>query len=99
MYSINGLVVENKNMNKADLIKTIDEKIGNTSRSIWTVGITDEPETRKAQHQNEGKSVKYWTHWPTDSESEAREVEQHFLEKGMRGGAGGGGKAAYVYVF
>lgn len=85
-------------MNKAELIKTIEAKAG-SNNSIWTIGITDDPDTRKAQHQNDGKSVKFWNHWKTDSETVGRDVEQHFLDKGMKGGAGGGGNAAYVYVF
>ena len=66
-------------------------------RSIrdWTIGVTDDPERRKTEHNN----PEYWKQWNADSETAARNVEKHFLEKGMEGGGGGGGNADYVYIF
>lgn len=86
-------------MNEAQLKSTIERRKGSTSYSIWTIGITNDPERRKNEHENEGKNVKYWSHWTADSESIARKVEQHFLDKGMKGGGGGGENPRYVYVF
>lgn len=75
----------------------IENVVGQTSNkySIWTIGVTDDPASRKGQHGNPGS----WMHWNADSESAARNVEKHFLAKGMKGGTGGGGKADYVYIF
>ena len=86
-------------MIKQDIINAIEDKRGSTSYSSWTVGVTDDPETRKQQHENDGKNVTYWKHWKTDSEQISRDVESHFLDKGMKGGGGGQGKAGYVYIF
>ncbi len=86
-------------MNKKELIEAVKARIGTTSYSIWTVGVTDDTESRKGQHESDGENVKYWTHWKTDSEETGRDVEQHFLDLGMKGGAGGGGSAGYVYIF
>ncbi|MBN2521570.1 MAG: hypothetical protein JXB17_13745 [Bacteroidales bacterium] len=85
-------------MNKGELIQAIKNKVG-SNYTIWTIGITDDPETRKNQHENDGKNVKYWSHWKTDFESVGREVEKYFLDLGMKGDTGGGGSARYVYVF
>ncbi len=63
--------------------------------SAWTIGVTDDPAGRKTQHGNPGS----WRQWNADSETAARDVEKHFLDKGMNGGTGGGGKADYVYIF
>lgn len=63
--------------------------------SIWTIGITDDPDRRKSEHGN----PKYWMQWNADSETIARNVEKYFLNKGMKGAGGGGGTADYVYIF
>ena len=41
--------------------------------TIWTIGITDDPDRRKSEHENDGKSVKYWKHWKADSETKRLE--------------------------
>lgn len=86
-------------MNEAQLKSAIERKKGSTSYSIWTIGITNDPERRKNEHENEGENVTHWSHWRADSESIARKVEGHFLDKGMKGGGGGGENPRYVYVF
>ncbi len=67
--------------------------------SIWTIGVTDDPPTRKSQHEKDGEDVKFWKQWATDNEKDGRDVEEHFIDKGMKGGTGGGGTADYVYIF
>ena len=86
-------------MNKDNLIQAIKARTGSTQYSIWTIGVTDDPETRKNQHQMDGNIVSYWSQWKTDSEKTGRDVEKHFLDLGMKGDTGGGGYAGYVYVF
>lgn len=61
----------------------------------WTIGVTDDPTRRKEEHGDPDD----WHHWDADSEEEARNVESHFIEMGMKGGTGGQGKANYVYIF
>ena len=63
--------------------------------SLWTVGVTDAPSRRKTEHG----TPKHWMQWKADSETAARNVEKYFLDKGMKGGSGGGGTADYVYIF
>ena len=69
------------------------------SYSIWTIGITDDVERRKGEHESDGENTKYWQHWKADSETIARNVEAYFLEKGMKGGTGGGDHPTFVYIF
>lgn len=80
---------------KEDQIKQAIEKIVKGKYSIWTIGITDDPERRKGEHKN----PKFWRHWIADSETIARNVEDYFLKKGMKGGKGGGDNPNYVYIF
>lgn len=65
------------------------------SPSNWTIGVTDDPVHRKAEHGNPSG----WRHWDADTETAARNVESYFIAKGMKGGTGGGGRADYVYIF
>ena len=82
-------------MNEADLIAAIKQKVGSVPYSYWTIGITDDPERRKGEHDN----PRFWQHWKADGESIARNVEKYFLDGGMKGGTGGGENPTYVYVF
>ena len=66
-----------------------------TTYSLWTIGVTDDPARRKGEHSN----TEHWRQWKADSEAAARNVEKHFLDKGMKGGGGGSGTADYVYIF
>lgn len=85
-------------MTKEQIIAAIITKVG-SNYSIWTIGVTDDPEIRKSQHSSDGENVNFWSQWKTDSEKIGRDVEQYFLDRGMKGGSGGGGRAGYVYVF
>lgn len=78
---------------EAEIKAAIEGKV--TTYSLWTIGVTDDPVRRKAEHGN----PQYWAQWKADSETAARNVEKHFLDKGMKGGGGGGGTADYVYIF
>ena len=75
-------------------IKTAIEKKVRTYAS-WTIGVTDDLTRRRAEHGNPSP----WHEWDADTETVARNVEAYFIAKGMKGGAGGGGRADYVYIF
>jgi len=80
-------------MNESEIIAAIEKRV--KTYSAWTIGITDDPERRKAEHDH----PKYWQHWKADSEAIARSVEKYFLDKGMKGAPGGGENPNYVYIF
>ena len=86
-------------MNESDIKSAIERTIGSTQYSIWTVGITDDLVRRKGEHETAGENVKYWHDWKADTETIARSVESYFIDKGMKGGAGGGDHPTYVYIF
>lgn len=84
------------------IMKEIESRVMSESHKnykLWTVGVTDNPDERKSQHKSEDKNVDHWKHWDADSEDDAREIEGHFKDKGMKGGVGGRGKADFVYIF
>ena len=96
-------------MATASTIKAAIKKRVNESKtkdySIWTIGITTDPEERKEEHNN----PKHWVQWEADNLDIAREVENYFINKypekeskRMKGGTGGdmsAHKTAYVYIF
>jgi hypothetical protein len=86
-------------MNQNELIQSIKTKVGSSNYSNWVIGVTDDPITRRQQHEKIGNNVRFWSHWKTDSEKTGRDIEKYFLDLGMKGDTGGGGSAGYVYVF
>lgn len=81
-------------MKESEIIEAIERRV-NKKYSIWTIGITDDPDRRRTEHDN----PKYWKHWRADTETIARNVEKYFVEKGMKGSTGGGEHPNYVYIF
>lgn len=79
---------------EAQIISEI-EKIAGWAYSSWTIGITEDPERRKQEHNNPVR----WHHWDAVLESSARNIEKYFLAKGMKGDTGGGTYPHYVYIF
>ncbi len=87
-------------MEKSQIISEIEKRVLRIKNdyTLWTIGITDTPKSRKDQHYDNGKDVSDWADWSIHSESDARALERHFLDKGMRGDAEGG-SVKYVYIF
>ncbi len=61
----------------------------------WRIGITDDLDRRKREHGNPVR----WHQWNAVTETSARNIERHFLGKGMQGAPGGGLSPNYVYIF
>lgn len=86
-------------MQESEIKQAIQTKIGQTKYEIWTIGITEDLQRRKSEHDSKGQDTKYWKDWKADTEDIARSVEAYFIDKGMKGGTGGGGHPSYVYIF
>lgn len=90
-------------MDKETIMKEIEARVmseNHKDHKLWTIGVTDDPDTRKDQHKSDGKNVDWWKAWRADSEDDARAIEDFYLKKkGMKGGPGGPGTADYVYIF
>lgn len=99
-------------MNEQDIIAKIDEKVKRTTIGgehpplskkypEWYIGITNDPEKRRAWHETEKgkKKVKLWEDWQADSKDIASRVEKHFLDLGMDGGEGGSESPTHVYIY
>ena len=88
-------------MKKADIIAAIEAKVSNYS--VWRIGLTHDTAKRKEEWEDElDKKITTWFDWQADSLSEAQDVENHFIKKGMKGGTGGdlsSDKTVYVYIF
>jgi len=85
-------------MRESEIIGAIDARVRNSKTvdySIWAIGITNDPDRRRGEHGE----PEYWMSWKGDTETIARNVESHFIEKGMKGGTGGGERPTHVYIF
>lgn len=82
-------------MKERNIKIAIEKVVGNTRYSSWVIGITDGPDRRKREHKN----PKHWHQWRADTKTMARNIEKHFIEKGMKGDVGGGESPNYVYIF
>lgn len=87
-------------MEKPQIISEIKKRVlrKKNDYTLWTIGITDTPKSRKDQHRDNGKDVSEWADWSIHSESDAREIEEYFLDQGMMGDTEGG-SVKYVYIF
>jgi len=93
-------------MKKQDIMDAIVSRVElskTVKYSAWYIGLTHDPDDRKQQHENEGRSTKYWNQWRADSLSDAEQIETYFInEKDMKGGTGGdldARKTVYIYIF
>ena len=88
---------------KSGIIAAINSKVGTTALSAWRIGLThDLAERKKYWRDTENQAVSHWSSWEADSLSDAQAIESHFIDKGMKGGAGGdlsAQKTVYVYIF
>ena len=80
-------------MKESEIIAEIEKKV--SYYSAWTIGITNDPKRRREEHGNPSS----WYEWKANSEKIVRNVEKYFLDKGMKGGGGGGENPTWVYIF
>ncbi len=85
-------------MTEQEIISAIEGHVAGRYSS-WIIGVTDQPDKRKQQHERDGKDVSYWHQWDASTELVARRIERYFVDKGCRGAGGGPGNANYVYIF
>ena len=85
---------------KQDIINAIANYFSGETYSQCYVGITSDVDSRLFGDHNVSKEHGRWIYRTATSHTIAREVEQHFLDAGMDGGAGGGdasSKIVYAY--
>ena len=78
-----------------DQIEVRVRDLRNARYEDWTIGVTDDPSRRRAEHGHPW----FWRQWEADTETVARAIERLFLGRGMREAAGRSGGAGFVYIF
>ena len=74
-------------------------KCGGSYRD-WYVGIASNPRDRLFNDHNVDEKGGSWIYKDAGSESAARQVESYFIDKGCKGGGGGGDASTrYVYAY
>ena len=87
-------IMDDPPMNEASIIYAI-ETICAGRYTPWTIGITDDPIQQKNARGNPAR----WYQWWADAEGIARNVEQHFLGKGMSSDPGRSKVPNFVFIF
>ena len=68
--------------------------------SKWYAGIAKDPEERLFTDHKVSKTKGTWIHRKCSTDTVSRRVEKHFLDKGCKGGPGGGDSSTkYVYAY
>jgi hypothetical protein len=65
----------------------------------WYAGIATDPCQRLFSDHNVSKNERTWIFRNADSENGARTVEKQLLQRGCKGGTGGGATPHYVYAY
>lgn len=85
------------------IVKEINDYISNCSGKYYSdyyVGITKDPEDRLFSEHNVNKEDGCWVYRLAKDIENARNAEKALLEKGMKGGDGGGDDTSvYVYCY
>ena len=85
---------------KQEIINDIINHFKGIAYSNCYVGITSDVEALLFGDHNVSRENGHWLYRTASSHTVAREIEQHFLDAGMDGGAGGGdetSKIVYAY--
>ncbi|MCX7122741.1 MAG: hypothetical protein NTV32_03595 [Gammaproteobacteria bacterium] len=84
------------------IITAITQHIGKEGGglSVWYVGIASNPKKRLFSDHNVCEVNGKWIHHEAASHTVARAAEQYFIDRGSKGGPGGGDEQTkYVYAY
>lgn len=76
-------------------IRTQIEQIVGGDYFSWTIGVTDDPVSRKAHHGNPLN----WFHWQADSREIATDIKNYFVGKGLKNGNKETNSGVFIYLF
>ena len=85
---------------KEEIIRDIADYFKGIPYKDCYIGITSDAERRLFVEHNVSREKGYWIYRTASSHKVAREIEQHFIERGMDGGTGGGDEdSRIVYAY
>jgi len=86
----------------AAIIAEIDDYIRRQggAYSSWYCGVAADPRDRLFKDHSVDEKNDQWIYDNAGTDTKARQVEKHFLDKGCKGGGGGGDQTTrYVYAY
>lgn len=73
---------------------------GDTNYKAYYIGITNNIDRRLFGEHNVSREYGWWIYCDAINKDHAQAVEEHFLEKGMKGDTGGGtSDSTWVYCY
>jgi len=88
-----------------EIVNSINEHLSQSPKQYYKdfyIGITDNIEERLFGYHKVRKQGNWWIYCKGDTEEIARQVEKYYLDKGMKGGPGGGagsGQTRFIYCY
>ncbi len=86
-----------------EIISDFEEHLAKSNKQYYSdfyVGITNDIERRLFTEHNVDKNDSWWIYRTATNKTEAQNVEEYFLSKGMEGDTGGGtDNSIYVYCY
>lgn len=89
--------------NKDQIIADFNDHLQKSKKEYWQdfyVGITNDMERRLFLEHNVKRDGAWWIYRKATDKATAQAVEEHFLDKGMKGDTGGGNEdSTFVYCY
>lgn len=84
----------------AEFEKYIEQNGGYSTGYGWYAGVTSDPQRRLFREHRVDRNDAAWIFAKAPSDDDARAVERYLVEKGAKGGSGGGDESAvYAYAY
>ena len=84
---------------KENIIKAFDTHLQQSGKRYYSefyIGITNDVERRLFGEHNVQRQGMWWIYETASSANDAREIEKHYLDLGMRGNGGGGNEDSNI---
>ena len=81
------------------IVQEINDHLAKSGRQYYSdfyIGITNDVQRRMFDEHNVRRENSWWIYRTADSSEIARDVEKYFIDKGMRGGDGGGDDSSTI---
>lgn len=89
--------------NKEEIFREIDAHLQKSAKEYYSdfyIGITNDIERRLFSEHKVSKTNGWWIWCESLDKSVAQEIEEYYLDKGMKGDTGGGqDDSRYVYCY
>ena len=85
------------------IVADIDQHLSTSTKGYYSdfyIGITNNVSRRLFEEHNVSRDNAWWIYCEAEDKQTAQDVEEHYLQKGMKGDTGGGtSQSTFVYCY